>query len=338
MKTLAKVTTASALLLTAVLTPSVKPVQAQSPESFSQCVLNLYRGPYSASVAADNCLKAFQGRPMGESFSECVDRLYRGPFSTNDASNYCTKAASQQGGQVPPMTGTQPSMGQPQQYYSYRDIRPVEGPNYNGWYRYEKPSDISDDLMKQAGAAFYDGPSACAASGYCLALNGTWVSRQSNLRVQVASVAYPQPTYGQPPYNQPTYGQPTYGQPPYNQPTYGQPNGQPPSGGAVPINQGYNQVGGIWFGPDGQPVPADRRPGEDPATCISRLRFFNLQATSRSEQHGDYRYDRPSNATVQQMQAAGLENRSFLSEKWRGSQPQVTLTLMEPQAATIRCR
>jgi hypothetical protein len=314
MKTITKVTTASVLLLAAMLTPSAKPVQAQSQESFSQCVLNLYRGPYSATVAADNCLKAFQGKPMGESFSECIDRLYRGPFSTNNASNYCTKAASQQGGQVPLMTGTQPPMGQPQQYYSYRDIRPVEGPNYNGWYRYEKPSDISDDLMKQAGAAFYDGPSACAASGYCLALNGTWVSRQSNLRVQVASVAYPQPTYGQPTY------------------------GQPPSGGAVPINQGYNQVGGIWFGPDGQPVPADRRPGEDPATCISRLRFFNLRATSRSEQHGDYRYDRPGSATVQQMQAAGLENRSFLSEKWRGSQPQVTLTLMEPQAATIRCR
>lgn len=110
------------------------------------------------------------------------------------------------------------------------------------------------------------------------------------------------------------------------------------AGTQVPVNQGYNQVGGIWFGPNGQPVPADRRPGEDQATCITRLRFFNLQADSRSETHGDYRYSRPGRITIQQMQAAGLENRSFLGEKWRGLQPQVVIALASPEEATIRCR
>lgn len=65
-----------------------------------------------------------------------------------------------------------------------RDLRPVEGPNYAGWYRYEKPSDISDSAMQQAGAAFHNGPSSCAISGYCLNLSGAWISKQSTLKIQ----------------------------------------------------------------------------------------------------------------------------------------------------------
>ena len=241
---------------------------------------------------------------------------------------------------------------QAQQYYNYREIRPVEGPNYNGWYRYEKPADLNESLMQAAGAAFYSGPSACANTGYCLSLNGTWASKQSTLRIPVNQTVYPpqgpviyQPQPGtviyQPQPQSPVIYQPQpQGTVIYQPPSQGsviyQPQPQP--GPQVPINQGYNQVGGIWFGPDGQPVPADRRPGEDQATCISRLRFFNLQADSRSDTHGDYRYSRPAGVTVQQMQAAGLENRSFLGEKWRGVQPQVVITLAGPQEATIRCR
>lgn len=160
---------------------------------------------------------------------------------------------------------------------------------------------------------------------------------------QPGTVVYPQPgtvVYPQGPVVYPQPGTVVYPQPGtvvYPQPGTG---GYPPaqSGTQVPVNQGYNQVGGIWFGPDGKPVPADRRPGEDQATCIARLRFFNLQADSRSETHGDYRYSRPGGITVQQMQSAGLENRSFLGEKWRGSQPQVLVTLASPEEATIRCR
>ena len=70
----------------------------------------------------------------------------------------------------------------------YREVQPVEGPNYNGWYRYEKPSNISDSAMQEAGARFESGPSACAISGYCLNLNGTWISKQSMLIVQVPSL------------------------------------------------------------------------------------------------------------------------------------------------------
>jgi hypothetical protein len=64
-----------------------------------------------------------------------------------------------------------------------REILPVEGPNYNGWYRYEKPSNVSDDAMKQAGAAFYDSGDACSTTGYCLNFNGKWLSRQSVLKI-----------------------------------------------------------------------------------------------------------------------------------------------------------
>lgn len=68
-----------------------------------------------------------------------------------------------------------------------RELKPVEGPNYNGWYRYEKPSNISDDAMQQAGAAFHNSPSSCAISGYCLSLNGSWISKQSTLQISVTS-------------------------------------------------------------------------------------------------------------------------------------------------------
>lgn len=66
----------------------------QLRESFSQCVLDLYRGPYSARDAANNCLRNFQGNRIApsESFSRCVLDLYRGPYSSGDAANNCLQA------------------------------------------------------------------------------------------------------------------------------------------------------------------------------------------------------------------------------------------------------
>lgn len=134
-----------------------------------------------------------------------------------------------------------------------------------------------------------------------------------------------------PPQQQPVYVQPQ------QQPVYVQPQQQP--GTQVPVNQGYNLVGGVWFGPDGKPVSSERRPGEDQATCIARVSFMTLQAYSRSEKHGDYRYQRPGGITLEQLMAAGLENKGGLfEEKWRGSQPQVTFRVTDSQEATIRCR
>lgn len=225
MKVTAKATATSAFLLTTILLPVPKPAQAQFQESFSQCVQITYENTdedFSATDAAEDCLEAYRGKPMGESVSECISSLHARFSRIEPVTQYCGR-----------------------------------------------------------------------------------VSRQS-------------------------------------QPSIPVPNPRPHEGQRVPapINQGYNQVGGVWFGPDGQIVPAERRPGEDQATCISRLRFMTLNATSQSETHGDYRYDYiPAGVTVQQMAAAGLEDHGgFFSFKWRGSRPQVTLTLMGSQAATIRCR
>lgn len=79
----------TALALTAIESAAAR---AQSSESFSQCVLKLYRGPYSSSDAAMNCLAGFRGKPTNESLSECVDALYRGPFSSSNAGRYCREA------------------------------------------------------------------------------------------------------------------------------------------------------------------------------------------------------------------------------------------------------
>ncbi|MDF5731210.1 MAG: hypothetical protein PUP92_25220 [Rhizonema sp. PD38] len=132
-------------------------------------------------------------------------------------------------------------------------------------------------------------------------------------------------------------GRPVSSQP---QPVILQPQPQQQLGTQVPINQGYNLVGGVWFGPDGKPVSSDRSPGEDQAACIARISFLPLQAYSRSETHGDYRYNRPGGVTLEQMMAGGLENKGgiFDGEKWRGSQPQVVLRVADSQEATIRCR
>ena len=70
-----------------------QPSLAQS-QSFSQCVMELYRGPYSRTDAAKNCLNAFRGRPVNEEFTNCVNTLYRGPYSRTDANNYCQQAFS----------------------------------------------------------------------------------------------------------------------------------------------------------------------------------------------------------------------------------------------------
>jgi hypothetical protein len=61
-------------------------------ESFSQCVLNLYSGPYSSRDAANNCLQAFQGNPANENLQSCISSLYSGPYSSRDANTYCSQA------------------------------------------------------------------------------------------------------------------------------------------------------------------------------------------------------------------------------------------------------
>lgn len=70
---------------------NAKPTLAQA-QSFSQCVLTLYGGPFSARDAAKNCLTAFRGKPLNEEFTSCVRSLYNGPFNSRDSSEYCQKA------------------------------------------------------------------------------------------------------------------------------------------------------------------------------------------------------------------------------------------------------
>jgi hypothetical protein len=70
---------------------TAQPSLAQS-QSFSQCVMELYRGPYSKTDAANNCLNAFRGRPVNEEFSTCISTLYQGPYSKTDSNNYCQQA------------------------------------------------------------------------------------------------------------------------------------------------------------------------------------------------------------------------------------------------------
>lgn len=84
---------------------NTKPTLAQS-QSFSQCVLKLYAGPYSSSDAAKNCLIAFQGKPLNEEFTSCVDSLYRGPFSSTDSSKYCQSAFANSSSSAPPSNNT----------------------------------------------------------------------------------------------------------------------------------------------------------------------------------------------------------------------------------------
>ena len=75
-----------------ILSPTI--VKAQNSQSFSECVISLYNGPYNSSNAAEHCLQAFQGKSIKEDFSTCVDRLYEGPYSSSRAVKYCQQAMS----------------------------------------------------------------------------------------------------------------------------------------------------------------------------------------------------------------------------------------------------
>ncbi|MBF2056872.1 MAG: hypothetical protein IGQ45_06545 [Cyanobacterium sp. T60_A2020_053] len=66
--------------------------ETENPESFSQCVMNLYKGPFTSTQATENCLNAFKGKQPNEGFSTCVERLYKGPFTSRDANDNCQKA------------------------------------------------------------------------------------------------------------------------------------------------------------------------------------------------------------------------------------------------------
>lgn len=96
------------------------PAKAQTNQSFSQCVLNLYSGPYSADDAAKNCLTAFRGRPVNEEFTTCVNALYKGPFSKDGANQYCQRAFENSASPTPANNGNPtiiviPQSQQPQQ-------------------------------------------------------------------------------------------------------------------------------------------------------------------------------------------------------------------------------
>jgi hypothetical protein len=81
------------------------PAKAQTNQSFSQCVLKLYRNPYSSTDAAKNCLAAFKGRSVNEEFSTCVSALYRNPFSSTDANRYCQQAFENSASPTPANNG-----------------------------------------------------------------------------------------------------------------------------------------------------------------------------------------------------------------------------------------
>lgn len=81
------------------------PAKAQTNQSFSQCVLKLYRNPYSSTDAAKNCLAAFRGRSVNEEFSTCVSALYRNPFSSTDANKYCQQAFENSASPTPANNG-----------------------------------------------------------------------------------------------------------------------------------------------------------------------------------------------------------------------------------------
>jgi hypothetical protein len=103
------------------------PAKAQTNQSFSQCVLNLYSGPYSASDAAKNCLTAFRGRSVNEEFTTCVNAMYKGPFSQSDANQYCQQAFESSASSTPANNGNptiivipQPQQPQQRQYTERR--------------------------------------------------------------------------------------------------------------------------------------------------------------------------------------------------------------------------
>ena len=81
------------------------PAKAQTNQSFSQCVLTLYSGPYIASDAAKNCLTAFRGRSVNEDFTTCVNALYKGPFIQSDANQYCQQAFQNSASSTPANNG-----------------------------------------------------------------------------------------------------------------------------------------------------------------------------------------------------------------------------------------
>lgn len=81
------------LAIFSLSSPVVK-AETEKPESFSQCVMNLYKGPFTSTQATENCLNAFQGKQPNEGFSTCVETLYKGPFNSRDANENCQRAFS----------------------------------------------------------------------------------------------------------------------------------------------------------------------------------------------------------------------------------------------------
>ena len=136
--------------ISSFLSSAAKPAQAQS-QTFSQCVLQLYKGPYSAQEAAKSCLEVFKGKPATEEFTTCVEALYKGPFSKNAANSYCTQAltSAQQPAQ-------QPAQQSPYPYPTY-PYPPSPGGN---------PQAIADCMKK----LMYERKPVCTRSG-CFSLS-----------------------------------------------------------------------------------------------------------------------------------------------------------------------
>jgi hypothetical protein len=127
---------------------AAKPAQAQS-QTFSQCVLRLYMGPYSAKDAAISCLEVFKGKPATEEFTTCVEALYKGPFRKNDANSYCTQALT---------NAQQPAQQSPYPYSPY-PYPPYPSPGGN-------PQAIADCMKK----LMYERKPVCTRSR-CFSLN-----------------------------------------------------------------------------------------------------------------------------------------------------------------------
>lgn len=125
-----------------------KPAQAQAQtQTFSQCVLQLYRGPYSGKEAAESCLEVFKGKPAIEEFTTCVETLYKGPFSKDDAKSYCTQVST---------NAQQPVQQSPYPYPPY-----PYSPSPGG-----SPQAIADCMKK----LMYERKPVCTRSG-CFSLN-----------------------------------------------------------------------------------------------------------------------------------------------------------------------
>lgn len=143
---------------------SAMPAQAQS-QTFSQCVLSLYRGPYSARDAATNCLDVFKDKPVNEEFTTCVEALYEGPYSRNDSNNYCKQASAN--ARQPEQQPERPPYPYPYPPYPYPPYPQQSGGN---------PQAVANCVKK----LMYERKAVCTRGGSCARLNSPEENANNN--------------------------------------------------------------------------------------------------------------------------------------------------------------